>query len=337
MTTTRPTRGAAPTDAAGWRRTAARVLGAGENPLLWSFPLGTLAGVRFRLHVLFPVYAGGELLASLVPSNVGWAYRAIGVACLLVLALLHDLARSLTRLGGGAMPESVVWPLGGLLPAEPGPGRASRALALAGGWGLHAALALGMALALATAGAPRAALVFNPLTPSVPLALLDSWALVTLWWAYYLNLVLLAFHALPVPVADAWRVYESVLERGLGRAVAGDVLTTLGMLAVLAIGVAALTIPDQGRLLAVAVVAGVSLWVEVGRRRFLEGAALPAPSDAGPESAIERRAAPDSGEEPALDHVLAKISRTGIDSLTARERRVLEEETRRRRGRADEP
>ena len=57
-----------------------RILGSGEDPLSFTIPLGTWAGVRVGLWAVFPIWIIAELVATLPQDRIGLPHMAIGVA-----------------------------------------------------------------------------------------------------------------------------------------------------------------------------------------------------------------------------------------------------------------
>lgn len=95
-----------------------------DSILTFSFPMGSWLGARFRLSILMPVMlmaVAWRLDVVHHPGNVVWA----GLAGMIILysILLHELAHVLAaRMTGGDAEDIIVWPLGGLVAARPGPG-----------------------------------------------------------------------------------------------------------------------------------------------------------------------------------------------------------------------
>ena len=61
-----------------------------DRPLDWAVPIGRIAGIDLRLHLLLPLFAAVELLrASLGNSALGPGPTALALAWLAVSVLLH--------------------------------------------------------------------------------------------------------------------------------------------------------------------------------------------------------------------------------------------------------
>lgn len=95
-----------------------------DSILTFSFPMGHWLGARVRLSILMPVVLLAVIWRMDVvgnPGNIFWALLA--GAIILYSVLLHELAHVLAaRMTGGDAEEIILWPLGGLIAAQPGPG-----------------------------------------------------------------------------------------------------------------------------------------------------------------------------------------------------------------------
>src|SRR5262249_16818520 len=97
--------------------------GFGDNPMGWSFSVGRVSGIDIRIHFIFVLYVGMELLlaglqsASSPASDVTRTvlFKARWMALLFVFWLLPELGHwSAARSVGGSAHEVLMWPLGGL-------------------------------------------------------------------------------------------------------------------------------------------------------------------------------------------------------------------------------
>ena len=312
-----------------------RVLGVGEDPLTWwSFPLMKVGGLRVRVHTfLVPVWVGIEALAWLPQKNLGPLHLFSALGSLLIIAILHELSRGLfARSLGDGGDTVVLWPLGGLNPVARR-GATSPLAAESGGLLLNVLLVPVLALAAMGMGVSQQELLFNPLDVHAAVANLDTVEQVILWWASFMNALMLAANLLlPMLPMDMGRIMNAWL-RGRSNApaeVAAKVgFVTAGVLFLVATAV------GQGHLMGVAVLGAVATLIE-RRRHLLPGADTDefAPSAAGanedPPAPVVRRPAPPPAVTE-LDAVLEKISKQGLDSLTSAEREVLARETERRR------
>ena len=328
-----------------------------DRPLDWAVPIGRIAGIDLRLHLLLPLFAAVELLrASLGNSALGPGPTALALAWLAVSVLLHELGHAFAcRRMGGHCDEILLWPLGGLADCEPPHDWLSHLVTAIGGPLVNLALVLGCGTALAIGGAPIAgAALPNPLDPVTGLALVGGggWmeAVFLLGWV---NSILLAINLVPMLPLDGGRIVESVLRRRRGEHDALRLAIRVGYVAAVALAAVGILI-NQLTLLVLAAL--VALWghrlSQQMRQELAEGDEDGLPrgvfSPRGEarsqreakrleeaqrrEEERERRAeAAEAARRAEVDRVLAKIGREGLGSLTASERKSLERETKRRR------
>ncbi|MEZ6065456.1 MAG: DUF6576 domain-containing protein [Planctomycetaceae bacterium] len=75
----------------------------------WSIPLGTWFAVQVRMSIWFP------LVLLFFASRLGWRLGVVCTALLLVIVLIHEFAHIfMARRTGGDGREVLIWPLGGL-------------------------------------------------------------------------------------------------------------------------------------------------------------------------------------------------------------------------------
>jgi stage IV sporulation protein FB len=329
-----------------------------DRPLEWAVPLGRIAGIDLRLHLLLPLFAGVELLrASLGPSAMGLAPTAMALAWLAVSVLLHELGHAFAcRRMGGHCDEILLWPLGGLAECDPPHDWLSHVVTAVGGPIVNLALLLGCGIALGIGGAPIAgAAIPNPLDPFAGLNLLggSAWmeAVFLLGWV---NSILLAINVVPMLPLDGGRIVEGVLRRRRGAHESLQIAIRVGYGAAIALAIAGILI-DQLTLLVLAALG--ALWghrLSQTLQRDLvgeESEGLPAgafssrgdsrsqrearrleEAERREEERQRREAEAVAQRQQEVDRILAKIRREGMQSLNAAERKSLERETKRRRG-----
>ena len=352
----------------GFRAAVARVFGDGENPLAWGIPLFTVAGIRVRLHVFFLVYVVTQLIYAALPSQSGLRWTAPMLTSLCVLVLLHEFGHCLAcRRVGGEADEVMLWPLGGLAscrPPEDGPDpRRPDLITTLGGPAVNLALLPVLGVAVLLAAADWRVVVFNPFEPGPVLSGLvlrdgtQPWWLVWLWSAHYANAILFLFNMLvPMFPMDAGRVVHALLWRSRGRGEATLIVCTLGLFVAGVLAVVGVVTAEVMFVL-IAGFGGLTCWMERQRIKllglggvpgvdFVPGSGYAVPTEPV-ATAAERRAArreqhqaerEERKQEQArveaaaaqaeLDRVLAKISASGMSSLTRDERAVLERATR---------
>lgn len=300
----------ASTTRTGRARLVGRVLGIGEDPMSWSFPLGRLGGIAIRAHVIWPVFVVAELLWSLPGNRLGAQFVGILLAGLLAAMVVRETARLLVRTVLVAKPERLVlWPLGDWSISSPMKSELSIAAA---GFLATGVLAIVSASTLVLMGVPRVVEVFNPVMLNAALASLTP-AQVPVWAVYAASLVLLVLHLIPGYPLDGGRLVAAILARRGHAEGARAKAGTVGVLAGLLVAVLALVIGSV-LLLALGVIVLWSSFSARQRARFLET------PDSMEWLSPAARPAPDEFE---LDALLEKISQTGIDSLTSEERNAL--------------
>lgn len=333
-----------------FRAAMRRVFGDGEDPFTWSLPLYTAWRIHVRIHLVFVILIIAELIWSIPRGDIGWPYMLIGMGTLLTLVLLHEYGHCIAcRWVGGTADRIMLWPLGGLAYCDAPKNWRDDLITTVGGPAVNAVLLPVFAVPLwALAG--RDAVLFNPFAPGQALGQFDSYWLVALWWLHYTNAALLAFNVLlPMYPMDGGRILYAILWRSSGHRRAMQIATTVGIVAAIALFVVAV-VGNQGLLIGVAIFGGLTCWAERRRLQMTADDEVPGgydfsrgysglpdenPADEEPEPsrADRRRREREEREQAEEDRILAKIAASGLDSLTARERRTLQHATdRRRRG-----
>lgn len=337
--------------------------GGGLNDFLsWSMPFfawppGPPARVRFRLHLVMVLVIAVRLVTAFFPgadaggARLSPALALAAIAILLATVVLHEAAHlAAFRRAGGDRREILLWPFGGIEPWEI-EGRRGVRVALAGLWPQVVTLLVGVpALGLST-GQWSSVVV----APPFPLGLETLYALpdTATRLLFLVNgtatLVLLA-NLVPIPPLDAFVAVRSFASSRLGLDAGHRVAVRTGFAACAALAIAGIVLG----MFSLLVFAGIGAWIcHTESRRggvaavravagegadpgdwWKRGAAEdPEPVPDGAERReAERRRGRIEAEARAFDAILAKISRSGLESLTAAERKALERETRRRRG-----
>ncbi|MCC5824095.1 MAG: hypothetical protein LAT64_12450 [Phycisphaerales bacterium] len=316
-----------------------RILGDGENPLRWGLPMGRVAGIRLRVHWLFVLYILSQVIFTLPRHQAGVVFVLPLMASLFVLVLLHEIGHCIAcRRAGGEADEIVLWPLGGLAFCRaPHDWRAELRTTL-GGPLVNLALLPVFAGALFAATGAWSAVLPNPFDLGGSILDLETaygsmpWWLIALWSLHTANLVLLGFNLLvPMYPLDAGRVVQCLVWARAGHHRSLWVAAHVGLAVAAGLSVLGLVLMDGKMLLAIGLFGGVVCWMERRRLQFLAGAepgldVPPAPvATAEPEEDD-----PVAGREE-VDRILDKIARTGMKSLSAREKRVLKRATERSR------
>ncbi len=330
----------------GFRAGVSRLVSDADSPLQWAVPLGSVGGLRLRIHLFFLVYAGATVLFSILRHEMGGGYTALAMAALFALVLLHELGHALgARWVGGDASDLLLWPLGGLAPPVLPERWRAHLLSSIAGPAVHAVLAPMLVGAMLAAGLGEA-LVFNPLRLGATLAspVFDAWWKVLLFWLHAINLLLLGFNLLlPMFPLDGGRILRALLWARAGYRRATERTLDIGLVAACIVAIAGLA-SQQAMLVAVGVFAGLVTWDERRRLRApelltggfdlgLDDAELD-PIDAAAERRAEQaaRARLEEAERKAdVDRILAKIASTGMESLSKAERAALARETERKR------
>ncbi len=322
-----------------------------DNPLNWSPTIGHLFGIRIRVHITFIIYCLFELL--LPSSGFMWALQWITV--LFGSVFLHELGHCFAaRRVGGSADDVLMWPLGGLAsvdaPQSPWPQFVTVI------WGPL----VNVFLAVITAGIllmGSARLSLNGISPlgwlSFPQGLSDAGFILLL--IFSINVGLFVFNLFPMYPMDGGRMLHCALWKAVGYRRGTMISTTVGMVAAIGLGLYALASAHYV-LLAIAFIGYITCYQE----RILIKAGSSETSGAGGydysqgyssfstskpprtgffgrwrENARRRKQEAQKQELQALelsvDQILDKVHRDGIQSLTKREKQILEEASRRQR------
>lgn len=339
-----------------FRRVLRRVFGDGEDPLNWALPLYRAWGIQVRIHLIFVIMILAELISSFARDSMGFWFKVMAMGSLFVLVLLHEYGHCLAcRWVGGSADRILMWPLGGLAYCAPPDTWRANLVTTIGGPGVNVLLmpVLGVPLGM-LAGAE--AVLFNPFDPVYAfggLHLLSGggrpeW-LQVLWWFYYTNWVLLAFNMLlPMYPMDCGRILHELLWWRIGERRARSIAVHVGLVVAVCLFIFAMTFNANSRLMALAIFGGITCWMEKRRLQFAEPegyagydfskgyASLPREDteqrDRRQEREREKRAKQASDEQAELDRILEKIAKSGMASLSRREKHWLQTATEKRRG-----
>lgn len=306
----------------------ARIFGDGDNPLRWSLPLYRAWGIAVRVHIIFILVIAARLISTLVEDQFGILFMAVWMAGLFGLVLLHEYGHCIAcRKVGGEADEILMWPLGGLASCLPPSNWKAHLVTVLGGPAVNVALLPVFAAGLLAVTGSWGLVFFNPLDlgGAGGEALTHGFLGWTLWSLHLSNVMLLAFNMLvPMYPLDGARVVHALIWRKKGRAVADRVTWTVGFVAAIVLGTLALALGEL-LLFAIAIFGGLVCFQEQRRQRFMEmpdedwSASLrsePEPDREKPER--------ESVDPEEIDRILEKISKSGMQSLTRREKKKLE-------------
>ncbi len=336
----------------GWGRFVDRVFENPQSPLGWSFKLFVIWGITVRMHLMTAIYVASLLLVSIPRGNAGLQYMLPSAAMLLLLVLLHELGHCFAcRLVGGEADRIVMLPFGGLALTRPPHHWKAHLLTTVGGPMVHILLAPLLIAALFFAGM-GSTVVFHPLQPSLTVGAISSSSTLmhavklTLWWAHYLNVILLAMNLLLVMYPfDGGRIVQELMWSRIGYRRAAERAVVIGFAGAMVLALVALLVGSV-TLVLLAVFGAASCWLE--RRRLRGEDELTAESFAfgsgswddangdeaaeGPSRAERKRQEQEAREQEELDRILAKIAASGLPSLTRAESKTLERITQKKRG-----
>ncbi|MCA9286265.1 MAG: site-2 protease family protein [Phycisphaerales bacterium] len=320
-----------------------------DNPMSWSLPLARVAGISVRIHAVFLVFIVVELLRSLYAAPAAEQPVPLGgpgpalilLLCMWWAVLLHEFGHCIVcRMTGGRADEILMWPLGGLATCEP-PARWTAHLWTAIGGPLVNVILLAVLVPLLGGLTHR---WFGIAIPS-PLHLHGlvelnrtgaSWWIIALFLFNWVNLVLLLFNLLPMYPLDGGRILQAALWPRIGYARSMRVAVRAGYIGAIALGILGLMV-DETMLVLIAVFGGLTCWTTFRQLEWTEQVMGLPPGPEGedeePEEAPRptREAVRAQAEADELDRILLKISASGLESLTPRERRLLNRATERRR------
>ena len=328
-----------------WSKLFGRLVENPENPLGWSVKLFRIDGITVRVHLVTVLYMLGMVVTSIALERMGLPYMLIAMASLFVVVLAHEFGHCYAcRWAGGEADRIVMLPFGGLALCQPENTWRANFITAAGGPAVNVALMPVTAGALFAMGMGDVVL-FNPLTPGVTLGLIEGWGGVALWWFHYTNFVIFAFNVLlPMFPFDGGRMIQAVIWRSKGFRVSMELAVRVGYIGAIVMGIVALVAVKDTILLAIAVFGGWACWME--KRRLTADAELAEAgygavgsfsveddggSDAGPSRGEIKAAEREARDQAELDRVLAKISGSGLESLTRGERTTLQRMTKKKR------
>ena len=338
-----------------------------DNPINWSFRIGTIWGIRIRLHLLFVLGGIVVVFYEWSGSNGGWTNMAYGLGALgllFVIVLFHEFGHCFgARSVGGYAEEILLWPLGGLASVSPPhTARAHLITAIAGPAVNVVFLIITAAVLVAWKGTPGALPLnpFNPFSSTVAITSdLQYWLVVF----FTLNLVILLFNLAPVFPFDGGRVLQCLLWPKRGFVEATLIATGVGMVGAIVIGLLGI-VTGALILFAIAFFGYFTCWQQRqaiksgvyeegnefgydfsrGYTSLESGTMVAQDKQETPSFLARRRArrAQAKAQQEAehlerrrarVDQILDKVHRQGIESLSPQEGRILDEETERKRAR----
>ncbi len=307
--------------------------------LNWSAPIGTYFGVRVRVHITFIILLIIELL---VQGNPMWTLR--WGALLFLSVLLHEFGHVFgCRSVGGSATDILMWPLGGLASVAPPRRPWPEFVTVACGPLVNVVLAAACALTL-WIGWEGKVVSFNPLRlwdhayySGIPGFIQD---------AFVVNYILLLFNLILVFYPfDGGRLIQIALWTRLGYDRSMQIATSVGMLGAVGIGLFGLA-TNRSLLLLIGVFGFITCYQQKKHMAHFTGGygggygggedwSRPAQREgffarmrrARAERAAERKAQQQSTANAEIDRILKKVSEHGLQSLTDKEKRTLQQAT----------
>ncbi len=338
-----------------------------DNPINWSFRAGRLWGIDIRVHVTFIICAIVLLWMEMPKPGSGEVLSlgramldAVGTYGLLfVVVLLHEFGHCFgARHVGGDADEILLWPLGGLASVNPPPNPRAHAITTAAGPMVNIILCAICSGVLAVWVGSLGAVPWNPLHPTSPVdsSILPTTGQLWLMRFYGMSYFILLVNLLPIYPFDGGRLVHAWLWPRKGYRAATEIATGTGMVGAIMIGLFGLFTDQSWLLLMIAVFGYVTCWQtrrtireqsEMGEFGYDFGAGYGSPQRHEPPerrpgflerrrerfaaSRAEKQRRVAAAQQQAVEAVLRKVSISGLGSLTPKERRILEEETRRQR------
>lgn len=327
-----------------------------DNPINWSFAVGDVAGIRVRIHLFFVIFVGIELLRA---AGTGYfKYAAFGYLILFGIVFVHEMGHCFAaRSVGGAAHEILMWPLGGLATVQAPNRPDAQLITTIGGPAVNFIFCALTAVILAVASSSFAAVPWNPLHP-FHAQVTASWQIYLVFF-FGLNYILLLFNLLPIYPMDGGRILQEILWFRMGYVRSLLIATRVGMFGAIALGIFGL-LNGLWLVIAIAVFGYITCMQQHQVARLHQAQSgesfmgydfsggygtFSGPADQRAHrpgfwqrhkekqtvrrlrrSQVQRRL-----EEEEVDAILDKVRRKGIQSLTRREKRILENATARRR------
>jgi len=334
-----------------------------DNPMSWSVWIGRYFRVDVRLHLMLILFIVIELLRAGATEGGGFAlyYTSIWVLSLFVIVLLHEFGHVFAcRMTGGEADEILMWPLGGLAHCRPPDRWTAHLWTVLGGPLVNAILLVSFALVLGIS--QRAWLGVAIPSPFAPAP--SNWFSAAPEWARmihlaaWINLILLMFNVLvPLFPLDGGRILQALLWPKFGYIRSMRITVRVGYFGAIVMGVFALAAGEQLGLttalllFSIAVFGGFTCWTTHKQLEFAEEImgfsydeyALKLGKEVekereqkrGPSARTlrrqQKRAEQEQNDARELDRLLQKIAEKGMDELTAREKKWLENQTRKKR------
>jgi stage IV sporulation protein FB len=337
----------------------------------WSVSLGRFAGVQVRLHAFFLLFALAILFMASGGAHADLlAPCALALAVLLVSVLLHELAHGIAaQRVGGHVDELVLGPLGGLAPmVVPSQPQLQLIVAVAGPLVNMGLVFVSMMCLLIAGNGESVPSFLNVIVNIDPGA--DPWGVTAVKLLFWINWVLLLANLLPAPPFDGGTVLRSVLWPFVGYRQSVLIVARVAKITALVLCVAAWFVPSPPEhlhvppywlpIVMIAIVLYFSAKAEVERlherelseewlgfdfsQQFADDEDPPEPRRRDPgiiqrwlekrrAARLRRQQLEEEEEEWRADDILARLHSSGMRSLSAEDRAILQRVSQRYRNR----
>ncbi len=330
-----------------WSRLFGRVVENPENPLGWSVKMFRFRGITARIHLVTILYMLVMIVSSIAMVNMNWPYMLMAMTSLFVVVLAHEFGHCFAcRWSGGEADRIVMLPFGGLALCHPVNEWKANFITAAGGPAVNVVLApltIGALFALGLGDF----VLFNPMKPGIMIGMVGTergLLGIAVWFLHYTNLVIFAFNVLlPMFPFDGGRMIQTLVWKKKGYRKSMELAVTVGYAGAILMGVIAVVMEGGQMLLAIAVFGGWACWME--KRRLTADAELAeagygvvgefsaeeGEEDSGATRAEAKALEREARDQGELDRLLAKISGSGMESLSRGERKSLDRMTKKRR------
>ncbi|MCG3139148.1 MAG: hypothetical protein HJJLKODD_03027 [Phycisphaerae bacterium] len=330
-----------------------------DNPLNWALPVGRAFNIRIRVHVLFIIWIVFDLLHRLQQPGFTMDPWLIVVTMYFVIVLLHEFGHCFgARAVGGEAVDILMWPLGGLASVDPPMRPWAHFITAAAGPAVNLLFCL-LALLTALVIGRISAISFNPLQLfAISSGQVIHWTLsdwLSIFWS--VNYLLILFNLLPTFPMDGGRLLQAVLWRYSNFNQSILTATFVGMVGAVIYALVGAAMQNMILL----AIGGFGYLTCMQQRQRLKSGELMEENEFGYDFSRGYRSLPDEDDprrrpswwtrhrlqrmarrqqrereqtaerERLVDDILSKVREQGMHSLTAREKRILQQETERKK------
>ncbi len=338
-----------------------------DNPINWSFKIGRLFAIDIRVHITF-IIGAIVLIAMEMPQGDAAGTvpfttvltRSLGTyAILFFVVLVHEFGHCYgARREGGEANEILLWPLGGLAYVQPPHEARAHMITTIAGPMVNVIFCAISAVVLIIWLGSFGAVPWNPLYLASPVdsTIFPTTAQMWVMRFFGISYFLLLINLLPIFPFDGGRIVQAWLWPRKGYRSSMEIATGTGMVGAIIVGLFGL-LTGEWLVMMIAVFGYLTCWQN---RRVLreqgefetgfgvdygDGYTFGKDDDkpARKPGYFERRRAKKAAlraeweraqreaHDKAVEEALKQVSISGLESLTPQQRRLLEQETERRR------